>query len=479
MADLVLRSVKGTPLTIADLDGNFTYLNNALGANGSTTVPTPTGTGVPVLSTSPTISGHPTIEGITSTGASGTGKILFNTSPTLITPLLGTPTSGNFTTGTFNWPTFNQNTTGNSATATNVAYSGLTGTVPTWNQNTTGTATGLSSTLVSTSGGTGTSTTAVGDLLYGSATNTWSKLTSVATGNALISGGVSTAPSWGKIGLTTHITGILPVANGGTGNTTGSSASVAWGNITGTVPTWNQNTTGNAATATNVAYSGLTGTVPTWNQNTTGNAATVTNGIYTNVTNTFSGINNFGLTNSIVIGGVSSIPYNGFTAAIQCNVQTGTGLGGVFTCNNGNVPLWCGVSGASAYLLGFAYGTGSSWTSVGWVMTTGTSVLYATASDYRLKQNVIPITNAISRVKCLNPVRFDWITDSSHKTVDGFLAHEVQSVIPESVTGSKDAIKSDGTPDYQGVDQAKIVPLLTAALLEAIARIEVLESKLI
>ena len=347
MADLVLRSVKGTPLTIADLDGNFTYLNNALGANGSTTVPTPTGTGVPVLSTSPTISGHPTIEGITSTGASGTGKILFNTSPTLITPLLGTPTSGNFTTGTFNWPTFNQNTTGNSATATNVAYSGL------------------------------------------------------------------------------------------------------------------------------------TGTVPTWNQNTTGNAATVTNGIYTNVTNTFSGINNFGLTNSIVIGGVSSIPYNGMTAAIQCNVQTGTGLGGVFTCNNGNVPLWCGVHGASSYLLGFAYGTGSAWTSVGWVMTTGTSVLYATASDYRLKQNVIPITNAISRVKCLNPVRFDWIADSSHKTVDGFLAHEVQSVIPESVTGSKDAIKSDGTPEYQGVDQAKIVPLLTAALLEAIARIEVLEAKLI
>jgi hypothetical protein len=71
-------------------------------------------------------------------------------------------------------------------------------------------------TIGPTYGGTGQSTVTTGDLLYGSAANTWSKLAGVATGNALISGGVSTAPSWGKIGLTTHVSGTLPVANGGT-----------------------------------------------------------------------------------------------------------------------------------------------------------------------------------------------------------------------------------------------------------------------
>lgn len=67
-----------------------------------------------------------------------------------------------------------------------------------------------------TFGGTQQTTVTTGDLLYGSASNTWGKLSDIATGNALISGGVATAPSWGKIGLTTHVTGILPISNGGT-----------------------------------------------------------------------------------------------------------------------------------------------------------------------------------------------------------------------------------------------------------------------
>ena len=91
--------------------------------------------------------------------------------------------------------------------------------IPTLNQNTTGSAASLSATLVATSGGTGQSSYAIGDLLYASTTTALSKLADVATGNALISGGVSVAPSWGKIALTTHVSGTLPVANGGTGLT--------------------------------------------------------------------------------------------------------------------------------------------------------------------------------------------------------------------------------------------------------------------
>ena len=88
--------------------------------------------------------------------------------------------------------------------------------------------------LPATSGGTGQSSYAVGDLLYASTTTALSKLADVATGNALISGGVSTAPSWGKIGLTTHVSGTLPVTNGGTGTATAfTSGSVVFAGASG------------------------------------------------------------------------------------------------------------------------------------------------------------------------------------------------------------------------------------------------------
>jgi hypothetical protein len=150
------------------------------------------------------------------------------TSPTLTTPALGTPASGTLTNCTF--PTLNQNTTGSAATLTTartiggVSFNGsaninLPGVNTAGNQNTSGTAAGLSATLVATSGGTGQSSYAVGDILFASTSTALSKLADVATGSALISGGIGVAPSYGKIGLTTHVSGTLPVANGGTGIT--------------------------------------------------------------------------------------------------------------------------------------------------------------------------------------------------------------------------------------------------------------------
>ena len=106
----------------------------------------------------------------------------------------------------------------------------------------------------------------------------------------------------------------------------------------------------------------------------------------------------------------------------------------------------------------------------------GTSVAYQTSSDYRLKENVVDIADGITRVKQLSPKRFNFIVDAD-TTVDGFLAHEAQTVVPEAVTGTHDEVDSDGNPEYQGIDPSKLVPLLTAALQEAITKIETLETK--
>ena len=91
----------------------------------------------------------------------------------------------------------------------------------------------LAGTLKAVNGGTGFASFAVGDLLYAATTTTFAKLSDVATGSALISGGVNTAPAWGKIGLTTHVSGVLPVANGGTGTSTaGVSATIVTAKLT-------------------------------------------------------------------------------------------------------------------------------------------------------------------------------------------------------------------------------------------------------
>ena len=105
-----------------------------------------------------------------------------------------------------------------------------------------------------------------------------------------------------------------------------------------------------------------------------------------------------------------------------------------------------------------------------------TSVSYNTTSDYRLKENVAPMSGSIDRLKQLKPSTWSWVQDGSHG--EGFLAHEAQAVVPEAVTGIKDEVNDEGNPVYQGIDQSKLVPLLTAALQEAITKIEDLETRI-
>ena len=102
---------------------------------------------------------------------------------------------------------------------------------------------------------------------------------------------------------------------------------------------------------------------------------------------------------------------------------------------------------------------------------------YGTSSDYRLKENVVPLTGAIERLNQLQVKRFNFISEPE-TIFDGFLAHEAQEVVPECATHSKDAVDAEGNPVYQNIDQSKLVPLLTAALQESITKIQTLEARL-
>lgn len=113
---------------------------------------------------------------------------------------------------------------------------------------------------------------------------------------------------------------------------------------------------------------------------------------------------------------------------------------------------------------------------VGSIQTSTTSTTYNTSSDYRLKEDWRDIDAPSAKLMALKPVNFGWKVDGTR--TDGFLAHELAEVLPYAVTGEKDAVDEDGNFEMQSVDHSKVVPLLTAALQEAIKKIDALEMRL-
>lgn len=101
---------------------------------------------------------------------------------------------------------------------------------------------------------------------------------------------------------------------------------------------------------------------------------------------------------------------------------------------------------------------------VGVIVTSGTATSYSTSSDYRLKENVTPMSGALVKVAQLKPVTYTWKVDGS--AGQGFIAHELQAVVPECVTGEKDAVDNEGNPQYQGIDTSFLVATLVAAIQE-------------
>ena len=166
------------------------------------------------------------------------------------------------------------------------------------------------------------------------------------------------------------------------------------------------------------------------------------------------------------------------TSSGQLQLGTYTGNGstiGVSLELYSNGYLYASEStGTSAqYHLYFLNGNGN----VGRIETTGSQTNYVTSSDYRLKENEVLISDGLTRLNQLKPYRFNFIADAD-TTVDGFFAHEVAEVVPEAVSGKKDAVDDGGNIVSQGIDKSKLVPLLVKALQEADDKIDALTARI-
>ena len=220
--------------------------------------------------------------------------------------------------------------------------------------------------------------------------------------------------------LTTGVTGTLPVANGGTGSASGVAASIV-------------------------------------------TAGTFSTGDYA-----------FASTSRLQLGPISPSASHRFTTTSVTAHPAATMNLGSSDSSTGIVVTDQVVGSSSRVLISFATGTFPG-TGYAQVTTNGTTVTYGTGSDYRLKTNVTPLTDSIAKVKALKPCSYNWVSAPTIQN-QGFLAHELASVVPQAVVGEKDALYPDGSMKVQQVDLSYVVPLLTAALQEALARIEALEA---
>lgn len=314
-------------------------------------------------------------------------------------------------------------------------------------------------------------TTAKGTIAVGNGSTTTTKAvgtdTHVLTAKSADATGVSwEAITFPTVDLTSGVTGTLPVTNGGTGLATFSQDAIVRGNGTSGLAADSYLTYG--ANAKSLKIRGTGNTAPSM-------SAPLS-------------INDVSGTSAINKACIGLTPYQAAQGGNAISIELGGFREGITVIRNNT------NSGAAMRFQQTISGS----TQVGSITFDGTSTSYLTSSDYRLKENVVDMTGAVDRVKQLKPSRFNFIGFSD--TVDGFLAHEAQAVVPESVTGVKDAVKTEeyeitpavldesgdiiteaviGTrevPDYQSIDKSKLVPLLVGAIKELTARIEALEA---
>jgi len=166
---------------------------------------------------------------------------------------------------------------------------------------------------------------------------------------------------------------------------------------------------------------------------------------------------------TVLLGTTSTSSFDG---GMRAN-PTGTGgsMQVIISTTGGGTPFLLNTT-ADTNIINFY----RSSTNVGTISVSTTNTAYNTSSDYRLKENIAPMTGALAKVTQLKPCTYTWKANGS--AGQGFIAHELQAVVPDSVTGVKDAVDDEGNPVHQGVDTSYLVATLTAAIQELNAKVE-------
>ena len=315
----------------------------------------------------------------------------------------------------------------------------------------------LAGTLGVASGGTG-ATTLTG-YVYGNGIGAMTASTTIPT--SALSGTVS---------LTTQVSDILPIANGGTAQSSFTTGYVHYGSF---------------STSANLTFNGTqlatTRLLASGNYATNAGDLTLTNTNGGRSWRIGDGIGGFptslifwdstgaavrmaiGATGGVSIGNTTDPGAGSLNVNNYLNVGTTTSLAKL-TVNNGNIVEYTGAwrndNATTQYFHSFNYNGNE----IGSIKGSNTSTAYLTSSDYRLKENIAPMTGALNVIQQLRPVTYNWKLDGS--SGQGFIAHELQNIIPDCVVGAKDAVDSQGNPIYQGIDTSFLVATLVSAIQE-------------
>ena len=316
-------------------------------------------------------------------------------------------------------------------------------------------------TLGSTATYLGNTTTTIAGLTLTSPTLTTPALGTPASGVLTNCTGYPGSAISGTINLATQVTGTLPVLNGGTGQTTATAGFNALSPITTTGDLIIGNGTNSAtrlAIGANTYVLTSNGTTASWQAASGGGGSSISNGT-SNVT-----VNSSGGTVTVTTAGSEAmrIDTSGYVG-IGCTARLGNG--GIFirpniTAGAAEISWNRADTASSSAPLNF-YNNGSQ---VGSITYNNTTTSFNTSSDYRLKNTIAPMAGALAKVALLKPCTYKWNVDGSDG--QGFIAHELAEIIPQCVTGEKDAVDADGSPRYQGIDTSFLVATLTSAIQE-------------
>jgi hypothetical protein len=459
-----------TALTIAS-NGNATFLSTSTTAIGTLSLTNALtvgsgGTGASTFTANGVLYGNGT-SAIGVTGVGTTGQVLVAT-----------------TSGAPSWGAIPS-----TAAVTSITF-GTTGLTP--SSATTGAVT-VAGTLVAANGGTGQSSYTTGDLLYASGTTAIGKLADVATGSVLVSGGVGAAPAYSATPTVTSLTASTsltsPIHNSSTtlslqtGGTTGlyidASQNVGIGT---TSPSYKLDVSGSARATSDVRSPNFYPYASVGNYAGVGfydsAAASTRYAVLETQIGTQTALKTDGATplifgtnatermridssGRLLVNSTSDVGGNG--PAFSVNAAAATTFGNIMEAR------WTGT--ASIYHLLVRNGNGL----LGGVTSSGSTVAYTGTSDYRLKENITPITGALTKVAALKPVTYKWKVDGTDG--EGFIAHELAEVCPIAVYGEKDALNEDGSIKPQSIDTSFLVATLTAAIQELNTKVTALENK--